>query len=120
MTDTGPVMGTIYLLHADRPGPGGARHYIGWTRDLHGRLRAHRSGRGSSLTAAWRYMQICWGLAWSVPGSRAEERRLHRRHQAARLCPVCRPAALDRHAAGERAARAHGRRPRASRAGLTG
>jgi hypothetical protein len=106
------MSGTIYLLHFSAPGPGGARHYIGWSADLAGRLHAHLVGRGSRLMAAIRRLGIDWRCVASWPGDRAEERRLHLRHQHARLCPVCRRLALACHAAHERSARAAGRRRR--------
>ena len=41
-------MGVIYLLHFERSYHH-ARHYLGYTDDLEGRLAAHRAGRGSPL-----------------------------------------------------------------------
>ena len=44
-------VGVIYLLHFERSYHH-ARHYLGYTDDLDGRLAAHRAGRGSPLVAA--------------------------------------------------------------------
>jgi len=100
-----PVIGTIYLLHFDRAVPRGSpsRHYIGWTTDLPARLADHAAGRGARLLALLRAEGIGWQLVRQWDGAdRHHERRIKRRHQAARLCPICRAAALARHAAEER------------------
>lgn len=108
--------GTIYLLHFDRPMPGGARHYVGWTLHLPTRLAAHAAGRGAQITRDCVRLGITWIVAASWPGTWQEERRYHRRHGLRRVCPICRPYALDLAASYEREARAAGRRPRPSRA----
>jgi predicted GIY-YIG superfamily endonuclease len=99
--------GTVYLLHFEQPGPGGAMHYLGFTLDLNARFDAHWKGRGAALTRAIRRAGGTFRLVatWS-PAERADERRMKRRHQLARLCPVCRPAALARHREYERGRRA--------------
>ena len=95
--------GIVYLLHFDTRGPGGAQHYLGFTEDLEARLAAHRSGRGARLTSAIRRLGISFKVVqvWT-PATKADERKLKNRHQAARLCPICRPLALRRHAEVER------------------
>lgn len=91
-------IGTVYLLHFADRGPGGARHYLGWTTDIDGRLDAHRAGRGARLTCALRRLGISFSLVWTDKGrTRTDERRLKRRKNHARLCPLCRQAALERH-----------------------
>jgi len=82
-------MGTIYLLHFDPP-VGHARHYIGWAKDAEARLREHKAGRGGRLpaVAAERGHTITIVRTWQ--GDRAMERKLKRRHEAPRMCPVCR------------------------------
>jgi predicted GIY-YIG superfamily endonuclease len=95
--------GTVYLLHFPEAHPSGARHYIGWSTDPLKRLEAHRNGRGSRLTV-WMFRAkkpIELVRTWEGK-TRGDERRMKRRHQAARLCPMCRPAALARHAERER------------------
>jgi predicted GIY-YIG superfamily endonuclease len=107
--------GTVYLLHFDRPlYEGGPSHYAGFTTDLDKRLTAHRKGRGARLTAvvSRRGIGIEVVATWT-PATRADERKLKRRHQLPRLCPKCREAfALARHAEDEREARKGGRRPK--------
>ena len=83
-------MGVIYLLHFERSYHH-ARHYLGYTDDLEGRLAAHRAGRGSPLVAAAVRDGIDFVLAATWPGDRHQERRLHRyRNSPRRLCPICR------------------------------
>jgi predicted GIY-YIG superfamily endonuclease len=103
-TPAAPVaLGTVYLLHFDRPGPGRSRHYLGWTTDLDARLARHRAGRGAKLTRALRRRGVGWMCVLELEDlPRDVERRLHRRHNHARLCPLCRADALARHAAEER------------------
>jgi hypothetical protein len=89
-------VGTVYLLHLDRPlGPPGAlprdlaRHYTGWAADLAARLADHEAGRGARLLAAARSAGIGWTLARTWRGTRARERQLKRQGGAARRCPLC-------------------------------
>jgi predicted GIY-YIG superfamily endonuclease len=104
--------GTVYLLHFDLPLSGRAQHYIGWTTDLEERMFRHQHGDGAVLMAELRDHGITFQLVRVWPSqTRTDERRLKRRHQAARLCPICRPTALARHAAAERSARRMRSRP---------
>jgi predicted GIY-YIG superfamily endonuclease len=83
-----PVVGTVYLLHFDPP-VGHARHYIGWAKDAEARLAEHRTGRGGRLpaVAAARGHEITIARTWE--GTRADERKLKRRHETPRMCPIC-------------------------------
>lgn len=80
--------GTIYLIHFDRPLKH-ARHYIGWAKDLEGRIGHHRSGNGSRLMRAVNLAGIGWDVVWTKEGDRNEERRLKRYKKSAVLCPLC-------------------------------
>src|SRR5215475_673104 len=82
------VPGIVYLLHFDRPYQH-ARHYTGWSEDLPKRLAEHAEGRGARLTAVVRAAGIGWQLARTWTADRCFERRLKRRHGAARYCPIC-------------------------------
>jgi predicted GIY-YIG superfamily endonuclease len=82
------VPGTIYLLHFDRK-LSHAGHYIGWSEELDGRLAAHKSGLGARLTEVLRERGIGFTCVRLWKGTRADERRLKARKNAARLCPVC-------------------------------
>ena len=89
------MSGTVYLIHFETPlgdlsNPRGqARHYLGYTTDLEQRLRAHRSGNGSRLMEVVAERGIGWTLARTWRGDRGLERRLKRRHNSPKLCPVC-------------------------------
>ena len=86
--------GIVYLLHLERPlSPDHtAQHYLGWTSDLAARAQAHRAGGGARFTevAVEREISFCVVRAWY--GGRDFERRLKRRKEAPRLCPLCGPA----------------------------
>lgn len=82
------MIGTIYLIHFETPYKH-ARHYLGWTSDLEGRLQAHAAGRGSRLMEVIVAAGIKWSLAWTKEGTRSDERRLHNQNHGPRLCPIC-------------------------------
>lgn len=83
----------IYLLHFDRPinEIHRAQHYIGYARNVAERVALHRSG-----TAGVRFSQVAHerAIGFSVAriwtGDRSFERKLKRRHNHAKLCPICR------------------------------
>lgn len=82
----------VYLLHFERPYHH-ARHYLGFTNDLPGRLALHRKPDGSShhrLIQVIRAAGIDFVLARTWDGGRELERALKRRKSAPRLCPICR------------------------------
>jgi len=82
------TLGTIYLLHFDRPYRH-ARHYTGWASDLDTRLAEHTAGRGARLLAFITDAGIGWTLARIWTGTRARERGLKRQGGASRRCPHC-------------------------------
>lgn len=88
--------GTVYLLHFSRPiSPDHtAQHYIGWASQLEARLGHHAAGSGARLTAVAIARGITWQVARTWEGDRSLERRLKRRHEGPRLCPVCRKRAI--------------------------
>jgi predicted GIY-YIG superfamily endonuclease len=83
-----PVVGTVYLLHFDPP-LGHARHYIGWAKDAEARLAEHVAGRGGRLPAAAAAAGCSIVIARTWDGTRADERRMKRRKEHPRLCPIC-------------------------------
>lgn len=83
----GPI-GTIYLLHFERPYRH-ARHYTGFALDLDARLIAHTKGRGARLTAVVKAAGITWQLARTWTGTRRTERSLKQQGGASRRCPLC-------------------------------
>jgi len=85
-------MGYCYLLHLDAPlNPNRpARHYLGYTRHLPSRMEAHLTGRGARFMQVARERKIGFVISRVWPGDRAFERKLKRRKEAPRLCPICR------------------------------
>ncbi len=82
--------GTVYLLHFDQPYHH-ARHYIGFATDLERRLIQHQSGSGARLVEVVVNAGRSFTLARIWPNTdRSFERRLHRRKDSPRMCPVCR------------------------------
>lgn len=81
---------TVYLLHFDQPIADHAGHYMGSTADLDQRLADHAEGRGARLMEVCRERGIGWRLVRTWEGDRTTERRLKRRKNAPRLCPLCR------------------------------
>lgn len=80
---------SAYLVHLHQPF-GHARHYLGWSADRGNRLRHHAAGTGSNLLRHVRAAGVTWSLVRVWPGAtRTDERGLHNRGSAARLCPVC-------------------------------
>lgn len=88
-TATVAPVGTVYLLHFDRPYRH-ARHYCGWTHNLTARLADHAAGRGARLLAVITHAGIGWQLArtWE-PATRARERQIKRQGGLSRCCPAC-------------------------------
>ena len=85
----GADVGTTYLLHFDRPYRH-AQHYVGWTKDLAGRLDAHLRGRGARLVEVVTQAGIGFKLARTWPET-TRDREDSLKHQGAgrRFCPEC-------------------------------
>jgi predicted GIY-YIG superfamily endonuclease len=83
-----PIIGTVYLLHFDRPYHH-ARHYVGFTRNLARRTARHRAGNGSPLIEAASNAGIEFTVArvWHNVTLRFE-RRVHNM-RVKFLCPLC-------------------------------
>ncbi len=88
-----PKLGTVYLVHFERRYHH-AGHYLGFTADdnPNARLEEHRNNRGSRLLEVINNAGINWELArvWNR-ATRSFERRLKKRKEAPRLCPICCP-----------------------------
>jgi predicted GIY-YIG superfamily endonuclease len=86
----------VYLLHFNEPYHH-ARHYLGSANDLNERIRQHEAGTGARLTQVIREHEIGFTLARTLrqaqgklwDGGRNEERKLKRRHNSPKLCPIC-------------------------------
>ena len=87
---------SVYLLHFDGKlgNPANpyamAQHYIGTAYDVGARLADHRAGAGAKITAAATQRGIGFDVVRTWPGGRDVERRLKRRKDGPKLCPVCR------------------------------
>jgi hypothetical protein len=92
------LIGTVYLPHFDRPYWEPMRHYVGFTRSLPQRLRAHREGDGV-VTTCRAFDQGIWFTLARVwwPGTLRLERQIKARGPV-NYCPLCpgAPRAADR------------------------
>ena len=62
----------VYILELDRPLGNerhSARYYVGWTRNLEGRLHYHERGLGAAFTRAAVQQGIGWKVALFIPGA---------------------------------------------------
>lgn len=84
---------TVYLIHFNQKITNHAQHYIGYTADLTRRMNEHFAGKRTAgrLVQVAKHRRIGFVLArvWD-DGDREMERRLKSRHNAAKLCPICR------------------------------
>lgn len=83
-------MGTIYLLHFDKPF-GHAKHYIGWTdRNVEDRIAEHDRGHGARLLRLARAAGVNFKVArlWHDV-TRTDERKIKKQGGASRRCPMC-------------------------------
>jgi predicted GIY-YIG superfamily endonuclease len=80
--------GTVYLLHFNKPYHH-AKHYTGFTTSLDARLEAHSKGTGARLMEVTANAGITFELARTWQGTRKDERRIKKQHNAPRLCPMC-------------------------------
>lgn len=83
----------IYILHFDRKFSKRhtTQHYVGYCKDgrLSERIKEHRSGKGAAITRAARKKGIGFSVAATMPGDRAEERRIKSNKNTPRMCPIC-------------------------------
>jgi predicted GIY-YIG superfamily endonuclease len=82
------MKGTVYLLHFDKPYHH-ARHYTGYTTNLNARLASHSKGQGARLLQVIIEAGHTFELARTWQGTRKDERRIKKQHNAPRLCPMC-------------------------------
>jgi len=83
---------TVYLIHFAQPFHH-AQHYLGTARHLPTGLDEHARGEGAKLMAAVCKAGIGWWVIRTWPGDFSDERRLKRRHNGRKLCPICTPSA---------------------------
>jgi hypothetical protein len=95
---TAETPGYVYLLHFARPlgnltNPRAqARHYVGFSDDLEGRLVEQLAGRGAKIVAAALKAGITFEV-FSWPAPLAVEKLIKATKKAARYCPTCSAAA---------------------------
>lgn len=87
------MTGVVYLLHFlvdEEQGRklGVARHYVGFTTDVVGRMRAHRAGRGARLTKVLRAVGGDFVVVRLWPGDQTLEKKLKKRGPKT-VCPMC-------------------------------
>ena len=76
------VLGTVYILKASQPignadkPKGRAQFYVGWADMLERRLREHRQGKASKITAAMVAAGAQLEVVYSQPGTRSDERAI--------------------------------------------
>jgi hypothetical protein len=81
--------GTVYLIHFETK-LHHAQHYIGFaSHDLFARMRDHRKNYGARLLQVLNGIGVPWHVVRTWCGSRQFERRLKRRKNASKLCPIC-------------------------------
>lgn len=86
----------IYLIHFAKPFKH-AKHYMGFTDgDIDARINRHRAGDGSKLLRAVKQAGIGYRVVRTWSGGRLFERRLKRRKNTPKLCPICNPRAMSR------------------------
>lgn len=89
----------VYLLHFASPiSPDSpCQHYIGYADNIKARLHKHKYHPDARLLQVAKARGIAFMLAaqW-LGGSRKLERQLKNRHNAPRICPICRAKAVFR------------------------
>lgn len=82
-------MMAVYLIHFDPPYKH-AKHYLGFAEDVLPRVWAHQTGHGARLTqvAVDHGCNLVLARVWE-DGDRKLERKLKRRKNAPKLCPIC-------------------------------
>lgn len=80
----------VYLLHFDRPYEG-VQHYVGYTDNIKGRMKRHKSGNGSKLIAAVTSKGIGFKLVKVWEGDRSLERKIKNYKNSPKICPICNP-----------------------------
>jgi len=80
----------VYLIHFSRKLKH-ARHYLGETGDLNGRMERHRRGDGAKILRAAVKAGISFTVArkWSGRGVNRDFERKLKNTQSKLLCPIC-------------------------------
>lgn len=96
-----PICSTKYYVDADGIGHGHTtQHYCGSAANVAARIERHREGRGARLTEVARERGIGFSVVRvfvtaTADDARELERAMKRQKNTPRLCPECRPGAVD-------------------------
>ncbi len=85
-------MGYVYLVHLERPLPGGRRHYVGYARDkqhLEERWAKHRSGEGAEFLREANKAGIAWLVVRVWMNATPEKEKSVKAASSRAICPVC-------------------------------
>jgi len=88
----------VYILHFQQP-LHHAKHYVGSTTDIVGRVKKHATGDGARLTAVVKENGGHFRVAALFQPTRSESIRLleivlKRKKNACKYCPICNPDAI--------------------------
>ena len=87
--------GFVYLLHWSHR-TGRVEHYVGWSRDLEARMKAHASGSGGCpTTRRYRRAGMRGRLVRLWRGTMSDERTRHQTLTFPLDCPICCGLELD-------------------------
>lgn len=82
----------VYLIHLASP-ISHAHHYLGYTKadTVEERFKKHKTGCGARLLQVANELGIDYEVVRTWAGGRELERRLKKRKDSPRLCPICNP-----------------------------
>lgn len=79
----------VYLVHLDIPLYGNKQHYIGFSKNITKRMKAHRSGHGAKFLKQANQYYVKWKLVrvwWN--SDRTFERKM-KSGTSKYICPIC-------------------------------
>src|SRR3989440_11558285 len=78
----------VYLIHLNTPYKH-AKHYLGFSEDVQGRVQKHRRGNGARFMEVITKEGISWHVSRIWDGGRELEAALKTGNNSGRLCPTC-------------------------------
>ena len=78
----------VYLIHLNTPYKH-AKHYLGFSEKLPGRVQQHRRGNGARFMEVIAKQGISWHVSRVWDGDRELEAALKTGNNSGRLCPTC-------------------------------
>lgn len=84
----------VYLICFNRPyGTRGVRHCLGWSSDVHQRVKTHKEGgpKSARLLAALKDAGVKWQVSkiWVGKDRKVEAGMKKQKKSFARVCPLC-------------------------------